>query len=174
MGWQAARQPPPRRSPKHLARVAAVPRRAARWPNSSRYSAMSPRRRRRRLRTRSSRWYTIAAASRPIRRPLLILLHSSPWTMRFSRSWQVRLRPGPESGRRFDVGWDKPRRAGTQAHQRCGLLVPPYHFGLWTLDIGLAKPQRIEAPPIAARIGLFAGPLLALVVFFLLPQGDGG
>src|SRR5947208_12997911 len=34
--------------------------------------------------------------------------------------------------------------------------------------------QRIEAPPLAARIGLFAGPVLAVVVFFLLPGGESG
>src|SRR5436190_12927319 len=38
----------------------------------------------------------------------------------------------------------------------------------------LPQLQRIEAPPLASRIGLFAGPILALTVFFLLPQGDGG
>lgn len=31
-----------------------------------------------------------------------------------------------------------------------------------------------ESPPLAARIGLFAGPVAALTVFFLLPGGDGG
>src|SRR5438128_4540651 len=36
------------------------------------------------------------------------------------------------------------------------------------------EPHRIESPPLAARIGLFAGPILALTVFFLLPQGDSG
>jgi len=36
------------------------------------------------------------------------------------------------------------------------------------------EPHRVESPPLAGRIGLFAGPLLALVVFFLLPSGDGG
>jgi sodium-dependent dicarboxylate transporter 2/3/5 len=40
------------------------------------------------------------------------------------------------------------------------------------LDVGPA--QRVESPPIAARIGLFAGPILAFVVFFLLPEGEGG
>src|SRR5258705_5397359 len=34
--------------------------------------------------------------------------------------------------------------------------------------------QRIEAPPLAARIGLFAGPALAVAVFFLLPGGESG
>jgi sodium-dependent dicarboxylate transporter 2/3/5 len=34
--------------------------------------------------------------------------------------------------------------------------------------------QRIESPPLAARIGLFAGPLLALAVFYFLPQGESG
>src|SRR5262245_30477947 len=34
--------------------------------------------------------------------------------------------------------------------------------------------QRIEAPPLAARIGLLAGPLLGLAVFFLLPHGESG
>ncbi len=32
------------------------------------------------------------------------------------------------------------------------------------------EPQRVEAPPLAARIGLVAGPVLAVLVFFLLPQ----
>ncbi len=36
----------------------------------------------------------------------------------------------------------------------------------------LALPH--ESPSLAARIGLFAGPVLALTVFFLLPGGDGG
>src|SRR4051812_48431780 len=36
------------------------------------------------------------------------------------------------------------------------------------------QPEAMESPPLAARIGLFAGPLLALVVFYLLPQADGG
>jgi solute carrier family 13 (sodium-dependent dicarboxylate transporter), member 2/3/5 len=40
------------------------------------------------------------------------------------------------------------------------------------LDIGLA--ERIEAPPLAARIGLIAGPVLAVLVFFLLPGGESG
>ena len=31
-----------------------------------------------------------------------------------------------------------------------------------------------ESPPLAARIGLFAGPIAAFTVFFLLPGGDGG
>jgi sodium-dependent dicarboxylate transporter 2/3/5 len=31
-----------------------------------------------------------------------------------------------------------------------------------------------ESPPLAARIGLMAGPIAALTVFFLLPGGDGG
>src|SRR5437763_4909468 len=35
-----------------------------------------------------------------------------------------------------------------------------------------AEPQRVEAPPLAARIGLFAGPALAVVVFLLLPAGE--
>jgi sodium-dependent dicarboxylate transporter 2/3/5 len=34
--------------------------------------------------------------------------------------------------------------------------------------------ESLPAPSLAARIGLFAGPILALTVFFLLPQGDGG
>jgi solute carrier family 13 (sodium-dependent dicarboxylate transporter), member 2/3/5 len=38
----------------------------------------------------------------------------------------------------------------------------------------LQEPQRIEAPPLAARIGLFAGPILALAVYFLLPREAGG
>ena len=33
---------------------------------------------------------------------------------------------------------------------------------------------RSESPPLAARIGLLAGPIAALTVFFLLPGGDGG
>src|SRR5687768_9262814 len=33
---------------------------------------------------------------------------------------------------------------------------------------------RSESPPLAARIGLFAGPIAALTVYFLLPGGDGG
>src|SRR5438876_8260872 len=33
---------------------------------------------------------------------------------------------------------------------------------------------RIESPPLAARIGVIAGPVLALTVYWLLPQGDGG
>jgi sodium-dependent dicarboxylate transporter 2/3/5 len=37
-----------------------------------------------------------------------------------------------------------------------------------------AEPHRLESPPLAGRIGLVAGPLLALVVFFVLPSGDGG
>src|SRR6267142_749389 len=36
------------------------------------------------------------------------------------------------------------------------------------------QPHRIEAPPLAARIGIFAGPILAVVVFFLLPGGESG
>jgi len=31
-----------------------------------------------------------------------------------------------------------------------------------------------EAPPLAAKIGLWVGPILALAVFFLLPHGSGG
>jgi hypothetical protein len=31
-----------------------------------------------------------------------------------------------------------------------------------------------ESPPLAARIGLIAGPIAAMTVFFLLPGGDGG
>ncbi|MDX1948392.1 MAG: DASS family sodium-coupled anion symporter [Pirellulaceae bacterium] len=31
-----------------------------------------------------------------------------------------------------------------------------------------------ESPSLAARVGLIAGPALALVVYFLLPEGDGG
>jgi solute carrier family 13 (sodium-dependent dicarboxylate transporter), member 2/3/5 len=42
-----------------------------------------------------------------------------------------------------------------------------------SVDDGL-KPQRIESPPLAARIGLFAGPVLALAVYLLLPSGEGG
>ena len=38
-------------------------------------------------------------------------------------------------------------------------------------DAGPGIPSS-EAPPLAARIGLFAGPVLALAVFFLLPQGE--
>jgi sodium-dependent dicarboxylate transporter 2/3/5 len=34
--------------------------------------------------------------------------------------------------------------------------------------------QRIEAPPLAARIGLVAGPVLAVAVFFTLPDGGEG
>src|SRR4051794_38177556 len=34
--------------------------------------------------------------------------------------------------------------------------------------------QRIEAPPLAARIGLIAGPVLASLVFFLLPGSESG
>jgi sodium-dependent dicarboxylate transporter 2/3/5 len=37
-----------------------------------------------------------------------------------------------------------------------------------------SEPTRLESPPLAARIGLLAGPLLALLVFFVLPSGDGG
>jgi sodium-dependent dicarboxylate transporter 2/3/5 len=37
---------------------------------------------------------------------------------------------------------------------------------------GAARPT--ESPPLAARIGLWAGPIAALTVFFLLPSGDGG
>src|SRR5438046_1730677 len=36
------------------------------------------------------------------------------------------------------------------------------------------SPQRVESPPLAARIGLFAGPILAIVVFLLLPGGESG
>src|SRR5262245_23527662 len=36
------------------------------------------------------------------------------------------------------------------------------------------EPERIEAPPLAARIGLLAGPVLAVLVFFLLPGGESG
>ena len=35
-------------------------------------------------------------------------------------------------------------------------------------------PAPHEAPPLAASIGLWAGPILALTVFFLLPHGGGG
>jgi solute carrier family 13 (sodium-dependent dicarboxylate transporter), member 2/3/5 len=34
--------------------------------------------------------------------------------------------------------------------------------------------ERVESPAIAARIGLIVGPILAIVVFFLLPEGSGG
>src|SRR5438132_1166274 len=34
--------------------------------------------------------------------------------------------------------------------------------------------QRVEGPPLAARIGLLVGPALALAVFFLLPHGTDG
>ena len=36
------------------------------------------------------------------------------------------------------------------------------------------EPHRLESPPLAGRIGLVAGPILALIVFLLLPGGDGG
>src|ERR687897_991652 len=36
------------------------------------------------------------------------------------------------------------------------------------------EPHRVESPPLAGRIGFVAGPILALVVFFVLPSGDGG
>lgn len=36
------------------------------------------------------------------------------------------------------------------------------------------KARSPESPPLAARIGLFAGPILALTVNFLLPDGPGG
>src|SRR6478672_7634859 len=35
--------------------------------------------------------------------------------------------------------------------------------------MNVEEQPRIEAPPLAARIGLFAGPVLAALVFFLLP-----
>src|SRR5262245_21911424 len=38
----------------------------------------------------------------------------------------------------------------------------------------VGQPSRIEAPPLAGRIGFFAGPLLALVVYLALPHGEGG
>src|SRR3954469_25541220 len=38
----------------------------------------------------------------------------------------------------------------------------------------VGQPRRVESPPLAGRIGLVAGPLLALAVFFALPSGDGG
>src|SRR6266550_3024098 len=38
----------------------------------------------------------------------------------------------------------------------------------------IEEQQRVETPPLAARVGLFAAPLLALAVFFLLPHGAGG
>ncbi len=34
--------------------------------------------------------------------------------------------------------------------------------------------RSTESPPLAARIGLWAGPIAALTVFFLLPSGDDG
>ncbi len=42
-----------------------------------------------------------------------------------------------------------------------------------TTDDG-SSVQRVEAPPLAARIGFFAGPVLAVAVFFLLPGGESG
>src|SRR5262245_28381037 len=38
----------------------------------------------------------------------------------------------------------------------------------------LPSTDRIEAPPHMARLGLIAGPILAVAVFWLLPHGDGG
>ncbi len=38
--------------------------------------------------------------------------------------------------------------------------------------MSLEKQQQMESPPLAARIGLFAGPVLAGLVFFLLPQSE--
>jgi solute carrier family 13 (sodium-dependent dicarboxylate transporter), member 2/3/5 len=40
-----------------------------------------------------------------------------------------------------------------------------------SVDAAQGRPLS-EAPPLAARIGLFAGPALALAVYFLLPQGE--
>jgi sodium-dependent dicarboxylate transporter 2/3/5 len=40
-------------------------------------------------------------------------------------------------------------------------------------DDGLAM-SRIESPPLAARIGLLAGPILAVIVYFLLPHDVDG
>src|SRR6188508_1132109 len=34
--------------------------------------------------------------------------------------------------------------------------------------------HHVESPPLAARIGLVVGPILAAVIFLVLPQGDGG
>src|SRR5262245_31551282 len=42
-----------------------------------------------------------------------------------------------------------------------------------SMDAG-HEPGRIEAPPLAARIGLFAGPVLAALVVFPLPSSDSG
>src|SRR5687767_10966889 len=36
------------------------------------------------------------------------------------------------------------------------------------------EPHRLESPPLAGRIGLLAGPIFALIVYFLLPDGDSG
>ena len=41
-------------------------------------------------------------------------------------------------------------------------------------DLPVRDPRPPESPPLAARIGLVAGPLAALTVYFLLPGGDGG
>src|SRR5689334_10633103 len=38
--------------------------------------------------------------------------------------------------------------------------------------MNVEEQQRIEAPPLAARIGLFVGPVLAILVFFLLPPSE--
>src|SRR6478736_1649881 len=40
--------------------------------------------------------------------------------------------------------------------------------------MSVEEQQRIEAPPLAARIGLIAGPVLAVLVYFLLPGGESG
>ena len=46
---------------------------------------------------------------------------------------------------------------------------------LWLMNQDARSEQHhTEAPPLAARIGLFAGPILGLTVYFLLPTGDGG
>src|SRR5438309_253069 len=42
------------------------------------------------------------------------------------------------------------------------------------MSIAPASPHRIDSPPIAARVGIVVGPVLALLIYFLLPSGDGG
>src|SRR5436305_14224201 len=37
-----------------------------------------------------------------------------------------------------------------------------------------SEPRPTQSPPLAARLGLFAGPALALLIYYLLPSGDGG
>ena len=42
------------------------------------------------------------------------------------------------------------------------------------MSIAPASSHRIDSPPIAARVGVCIGPVLALLTYFLLPSGDGG